>query len=333
MTKLKTGIIGLGRIASEYEEDDKARRYYPYLTHTGMYAKHPGFQVVCGADIDRQRLERFRSMWGVGRVYEDYRTMIAENALDVVSICTHSESHREIIRALLNKVNVIFCEKPFTNNSGEIRDIIKMQSSSNTRITINLYREYDRSHLTIRRMLQSGTFGKLVRFNAYYGKGLRNQGTHLLGYLVGTLGKPQCIRLLGKRMYAGMDEYAYDAYMEFGNGIPGIVQSCDFNNYRLFEFDFVCEEGRIQIIDEGLTIRLFKKAANKAETGAYALEKADERIRSTVGYAFKYAADHIEDLCRDSTMKPLVSPEAYLDIQLVIEEIEKQGEGLICSPH
>jgi predicted dehydrogenase len=330
--KLKAGIIGLGRIASTYEDDIKARRFYPYLTHAGMYMKHPRYELICGADKDSMKLKKFRAMWGVQKVYLDYRDMIADNELDVVSVCTHPDIHHEIIKNLINKVKVIFCEKPFTKNSDEIRDIIDLTNSGNTKITVNLYREYDKTHLNIRRMLQLEEFGKTIRFNAFYGKGLRNQGTHLFGYLIGTFGKPEHITVLGKKKYDGMAEYAYDIYLKFKNGITGMVQCFDFNHYRLFEFDFICEKGRICIADEGLKIKLYERADNRAETGAFELRKTSRQIKSSIGYALKYAADHIERLCRVSDIEPVVSPKVYLDVQLTLEEIEKQGESLKCNP-
>ncbi len=329
--KLRAGIIGLGRIASQYEDDIKARRFYPYLTHAGMYSKHPGFQLVCGADIDELKVEQFSKMWGIERVYVDFLEMVANNKLDVISVCTHPDVHHKIVKALLGKVKVVFCEKPFMRNSDEIKDLINCARPSTTKIMVNLYREYDKSHISVRRMIQNKMFGRTVRFSAYYGKGLRNQGTHLFGYLLGTLGKPEHITVLGKKKYEGVDEYAYDIYIEFKNNTIGIIQCCDFNNYRLFELDFICERGRIQIVDEGLKIRLYEKTNNRAETGAYELKKKNKHIKSTIGYALKYAADHIERLCKINGVEPTVSPEVYLDVQLTIEEIERQGAMLICN--
>lgn len=61
------------------------------------------------------------------------------------------------------------------------------------------------------------------------------------------------------------------------------------------------------------------------------LKKKNKHIKSTIGYALKYAADHIERLCKINGVEPTVSPEVYLDVQLTIEEIERQGAMLICN--
>lgn len=328
--KLKAGIIGLGRIASLYEEDAKAREYYPYLTHAGSYFKHPSVELICGSDINRNRLKKFGAMWGVNRLYEDYNNMLEENSLDILSVCTYPELHYDVIKSASNRVKVIFCEKPFAKNSGEIKSIIKLKNRTGIKIAINLYREYDKSHIRIRNSLISGKYGKIQRINCYYGKGLRNMGSHLIGYLVGILEFPEKIEVLNKKKYREIEEFTYDVYMEFKKDIPVIIQSCDFNNYRLFEMDFICEKGRVQILNEGFSIKIFNVLGNKAESDAYELVEAKKDFKSTIGYALFYAIEHLINLSRNMKLEPIVSPEKYLNLQLIIEEIERQGVDIKC---
>jgi len=328
--KLKTGIIGLGRIASLYEEDTRARKYYPYLTHAGSYSKHPSVELLCGADINSERLQKFGERWGVTRLYHDYRKMINDNELDILSICTHPELHCQIIKAVRKSVKVIFCEKPFAQGLKEIEDISGWGEKDDAKITANLYREYDKSHLKIRELLTNGRYGAIQRVNCFIGKGLRNMGTHLIGYLMNTLGIPEKISVLSKRFCPEVNEYSYDVYIEFKKGIPAFIQSCDYDNFRLFEMDFICERGRIQIIDEGLTIRVYEVFDNKAESGAMELREQRREIKSTIGYALYYAVDHLVRLIRDPSLEPAVPPKNYLEIQRVIEEIERQGGQVHC---
>ena len=328
--KLKAGIIGLGRIASLYEEDSRARMYYPYLTHAGSYSKHPSVELVCGADINNERLQQFGERWGVTRLYIDYLKMINDNELDVLSICTHPDLHYEIIKLVRKSVKVIFCEKPFTQGSKEIEDISGWGEKDDAKITVNLYREYDKSHLKVRELLANGRYGAIQRVNCFIGKGLRNMGTHLIGYLMNALGIPEKISVLSKRFCPEVNEYSYDVHMEFKKGIPAFIQSCDYENFRLFEIDFICERGRIQILDEGLTIRVFEVFGNRAESGARELREQRREIKSTIGYALYYAVDHLVRLIRNASLEPAVPPKKYLEIQRVIEEIERQGGQVHC---
>ncbi len=328
--KLRAGIVGLGRIASLYEEDTRARAYYPCLTHAGSYVRHPEVELVCGADIDAERRERFTRQWGVKGLYADYLEMIEENALDILSVCTHPEAHYEILQAARKSVRVIFCEKPFTRGTAEIEEILRWEEKDDAKITVNLYREYDRSHLRVRSLLREGRYGTIQRVNCYIGKGLRNMGIHLLGYLMNTLGTPEEITVLNKRFSPAAGECSYDVYMLFPGDIPCLIQACDYERFRLFEMDFVCTEGRIQILDEGLRIVVYEVGENRAETGAKELRQVRRGIRSTIGYALGEAVDHLVRLVKETTLAPAVSPQRYLDIQRVVEEIESQGGRIKC---
>jgi len=328
--KLRVGIIGLGRIASLYEDDARAKAYYPCLTHAGSYARHPEVELICGADIDAERREWFGKKWGVKGIYADYREMLEGNDLDILSVCTHPEHHYVILQAARKKVKVIFCEKPFTRGSEEIEEIVQWQERDDAKITINLYREYDESHRRVRALLQQERYGAIQRVNCYIGKGLRNMGTHLLGYVMNTLGMPKEITVFNKSFSTAARECSYDVYLKFPGDIPCLIQACDYERFRLFEMDFVCTEGRLQILDEGLKIAVYEVGENRAETGAKELRRVRRGIRSTIGYALGGAVEHLVRLVREPALAPAVSPQRYLDIQRVIEEIEKQGGRIKC---
>ena len=328
MRKLKVGIIGLGRIGSLYDNDGKARKYYKYLTHAGSYAKHPDVKIVCGTDVDTGRREKFAKMRGVDRLYSDYNKMLRENRLDILSICTNPDMHYEIIKRASRHVKVIFCEKPFTRSSAEIKKIIRLKNDTGLKIAINLYRQFDPSHRNVGTMIKNRKFGNVQRVNCYYGEGLRNMGSHLLGYIVSIFGYPEKMVVLAKKKDIRLKEYSYDVYFEFNNKMPVIVQACDFNSYRLFEIDFICEKGRVQILHEGLAINSFSVCSNKAESGARQLTEKRRFMNSSVGAALYYAVDNLVKLCRYKSARPVVSAEDYLRLQLLIEKIEREGEKL-----
>jgi len=327
MKKLKAGIIGLGRIASLYEKDKKAKKFYSCLTHAGTYSSHPEIELVAGADIDSKRRTAFKHMWKVEEVYSDYNKMLQENDLDILSICTYPKEHYEILKNSAGKVKTVFCEKPFTDNLSQIRKVISLQEKTRLKISINLYREYDKTHAQIRNLIKTGKHGTLQRVNCYYGKGIRNMGTHLIGYLLWTFGSPEKIKVLKKKKYKDTNEYTYDVYFEFKQGVPVVIQACDFTKFRIFEMDFIFQSKRIQVLDEGLSLKEWDLKKNRAETGAFEIV-AKEPSDTTVGRALYSAADHLVALCRRKNIEAIVSPKKYLELQLVIEEIEKQGKRL-----
>ncbi|MDD5656548.1 MAG: Gfo/Idh/MocA family oxidoreductase [Elusimicrobia bacterium] len=327
MRPLRVGIAGLGRIASLYERDAKARRHYSSLTHAGAYARHPATVIVAGADPDQERRKDFGRRWGVPALYADTARMLAEARLDILSICAHPEAHLGILRQAAGRVPVVFCEKPFTNDSREIQLVLDLQKRTGMRVAVNLYRQYDPSHQAIATRLLRGRWGRVQRVNCFYGKGLRNMGSHALGYLMGIFGAPKAVRVLRVTMDSGLEEPTCDLFLETKDGIPILLQSCDFSHYRLFEFDFICTRGRVQIHDEGLRMRFFRVQANRAESGAR--EAVEHRcLRSTVGSALYHAVDHLVRLRRDPMLAARVSPSDYLALQNVIEEAQRQARRM-----
>ena len=77
MKKLRTGIIGCGKVGS---------------FHAQAYARLPGSEFAAVCDADRGRAEAFASQWGV-RAYTDVEQMCREAHLDIVSVCTPHPLH------------------------------------------------------------------------------------------------------------------------------------------------------------------------------------------------------------------------------------------------
>src|SRR5207248_4937667 len=87
MARLRVGIIGTGR----RKERADARGYGMAYDHAAAYQALPGAcALVACADIVRENAEAFANATGipVEGVFTDYRAMLAEAHLDVVSICT-----------------------------------------------------------------------------------------------------------------------------------------------------------------------------------------------------------------------------------------------------
>ena len=66
---LRAGIVGCGKIGSEFDKDPGRK---PVYTHAGAYYYDPRFSLVAGADPDKKKLAAFRRKWGAERVYTDF---------------------------------------------------------------------------------------------------------------------------------------------------------------------------------------------------------------------------------------------------------------------
>ena len=81
-------------------------------SHLDAVAALPDATIYAVCDVDAARAEKKRAEFGAQKVYTDYHALLADPAVDVVSICTPSGMHAEMAIAAARAGKHIFCEKP-----------------------------------------------------------------------------------------------------------------------------------------------------------------------------------------------------------------------------
>ena len=147
--KLKVGIIGTGWIAE---------------SHIQQYNVMPDVEVVAMADLIPGKAEAFKEKWGVKgdvRFYPDHKSMIDNEELDAVSVCTYNATHAECtIFALEHGINVLL-EKPMCVTLDEAADIVRAEKKSGKILSIGFQPRYDANMQMIKKIVESGTLGEI----------------------------------------------------------------------------------------------------------------------------------------------------------------------------
>lgn len=147
--KLRVGIIGTGWIAE---------------SHIQQYNVMPDVEVVALADLIPGKAEAFKEKWGVKgdvRFYPDHKSMIDNEELDAVSVCTYNVTHAECtIYALEHGVNVLL-EKPMCVTLDEAAEIVKAEKKSGKILSIGFQPRYDANMQMIKKIVESGTLGEI----------------------------------------------------------------------------------------------------------------------------------------------------------------------------
>lgn len=147
--KLKVGIIGTGWIAE---------------SHIQQYNVMPDVEVVAMADLIPGKAEAFKEKWGVKgdvRFYPDHKSMIDNEELDAVSVCTYNATHAECtIYALEHGINVLL-EKPMCVTLDEAADIVRAEKKSGKILSIGFQPRYDANMQMIKKIVESGTLGEI----------------------------------------------------------------------------------------------------------------------------------------------------------------------------
>ena len=88
--------------------------------------------------------------------------MLEKENIDILSLCTHPDSHEKIVKiAVKNGVRAIFCEKPISNSLGSAKEIINQCNSHNVRLAVNHFRRWDEFFINLKNDISNGVFGKI----------------------------------------------------------------------------------------------------------------------------------------------------------------------------
>ena len=121
-TKYRVGVIASGRIAQE---------------HGRGWSECEQTEIVAIADVHPQSLEVYGEAFGVEKRYLDYREMLDEENLDIVSVCSWDPQHAEMtIAAAARRPKLILCEKPMAASVGEAEDMIVAAQRNDVKLVI-----------------------------------------------------------------------------------------------------------------------------------------------------------------------------------------------------
>ncbi|WP_333874410.1 Gfo/Idh/MocA family protein [Methylobacter sp.] len=201
-TPVNVAIIGCGLIGAQW--DAFVQQPSVSLTHAAGFSKHPDACLVAVCDQNIQKTEQAAQRWGA-RAYTDQDRLFAENPVDVAVIATSSAARWSVVKAALAaNVKVLVIEKPLASTLAESRKLVAEIDAAGIKSVVNFSRHWDPSMRRLRDSLSQGEFGPIQRIVGTYGKGISNNGSHMID-LVAFLcnAKPVKARALGSPLEPG----------------------------------------------------------------------------------------------------------------------------------
>ncbi|HXX66494.1 MAG TPA: Gfo/Idh/MocA family oxidoreductase [Polyangiaceae bacterium] len=96
----------------------------------GLFAKGlddaPGARLVAVASRQRSRAEAFAARFGVPNAHGSYDELAGDREVDVVYVATPHSEHRPNALLMLDAGKAVLCEKPFSLDANEAREIIAL---------------------------------------------------------------------------------------------------------------------------------------------------------------------------------------------------------------
>lgn len=147
---MRYALIGCGRIATNHIK--------------AVLNNHLKLIAVC--DIREEPMESLLSKHNLQedteiKRYTDYRQMIAENTLDLVSIATESGSHAEIALYCIDHGIHVIIEKPMAMNMQDADEIIRRSKEKNVKVSACHQNRFNIAVQELRKALEAGRFGRL----------------------------------------------------------------------------------------------------------------------------------------------------------------------------
>src|SRR5690625_4054788 len=141
MSKLKVGVIGCGSIAK--------------FRHLPEYAANKDVEIVAVCDIVKERAEDAAETYDA-KAYTDYKELIADDAIDVISVCLPNNLHAPVSIDSLNAGKHVLCEKPMATSREEAEQMIEAAEKNGKKLMIAHNQRFVSSHEKAKAMIESG---------------------------------------------------------------------------------------------------------------------------------------------------------------------------------
>lgn len=144
MDKIKVGIIGLGRIGK---------------IHLGNLLNIPNVEVVVVVNPSEAG-QSFAKALGVPHVTSNANELFDNPEIDVVAICSSTDTHAEYIKQSVKSGKAIFCEKPLDLSLQTVRDTLKVVNKANIPLMVAFNQRFDENFSAIQSAVASGQIGE-----------------------------------------------------------------------------------------------------------------------------------------------------------------------------
>ena len=103
--------------------------------HARIYSELKDVNLVAVADIDEERAKKIASIYDVN-YYTDYKEMIKNEKIDVVSVVVPTKLHKNVTIDTLNAGIHTLVEKPIASNTEEAKEMIELANKNGIKLTV-----------------------------------------------------------------------------------------------------------------------------------------------------------------------------------------------------
>jgi predicted dehydrogenase len=208
---IRWGILGTGAIARLFARDLRSL---------------PDAELIAVGSRSRERAEVFGRELGVPHRFGSYAELVGDPRVDVVYVATPAAAHRENMLLCLEAGKAVLCEKPFTVDAAEAREVVAAARRHGQFLMEAMWTRFVPAIVKLRELLAAGAIGNVRCMIADLdsspdlrpkgrllspelgGGALLQRGIYLVALASMIFGSPDRVRSLADAGTSGVDEQA-----------------------------------------------------------------------------------------------------------------------------
>lgn len=160
METINWGILGTGYIAQEFAQ---ALNSIPEAKLLAVASRG------LGTGKQRDKAYSFARRFRVPRHYNSYEALAADKEIDIVYIATPNTAHKENCLLCLTAGKAVLCEKPFTLNAQEAKEVIELAREKNLFCMEAMWTRFLPVIQHARQLLRDNLIGEIKMLTASFG--------------------------------------------------------------------------------------------------------------------------------------------------------------------
>lgn len=148
MKKLRYGIIGAGGCGAG--------------KHLASYSLLPDdIQIIAVCDIRGERADQMADAYNAEASYTDYKEMLKNEKLDLVSVATPNHMHAPAAIAALQAGCHVHCEKPASLTPALVQSMVDAKNQSGKKLMIGLNNRFNNWAQLAKKWVEAGRLGEI----------------------------------------------------------------------------------------------------------------------------------------------------------------------------
>lgn len=245
---IRWGILGAGRVARDFAQGLKAL---------------PDAELAGVASRTQATAQEFARQVPVGRVYPGYRELVADPSIDVIYVATPHQRHVDDCTLCLEHGKPVLCEKPFTVNSRQARQVIELARRRKLFCMEAMWMRFIPAMQRVRELVQSGVIGDIRMLTADFGVAteysatsrffdpahaggaLLDRGVYAISFASMVLGEPSGVVGQAGMAPTGVDEHSA-VLLSYPKGRLAVL-AASLTGYTSNEAAIIGTRGKIRI--------------------------------------------------------------------------------------